>query len=108
MRHLPWIETTVDEGATTDRERAAMTARTYEIRVSGVLPDDAAADFDDVRISATDVTTVLSGELADQAALLGLLARLRELGVNVVEVRRVLTPMPPPAEESASPDEPPP
>ena len=77
-----------------------MTSRTYEIRVSGVLPDDAAAEFDDVRVSTADVSTVLTGELADQAALLGLLARLRALGLDVVEVRRVLTPTPP-TEESA-------
>jgi hypothetical protein len=82
-----------------------MTSRTYEIRVSGVLPADAAAEFDDVRVSTADVSTVLTGELADQAALLGLLARLRELGVDVVEVRRVLTPTPPDSEESAPPDE---
>jgi hypothetical protein len=85
-----------------------MTSRTYEIRVSGVLPDDAAAEFEDVRVSTADVSTVLTGELADQAALLGLLARLRALGVNVVEVRRVLTPTAPADEESAPPDEPPP
>ena len=82
-----------------------MTSRTYEIRVSGVLPDDAAAEFDDVRVSTADVSTVLTGELADQAALLGLLARLRELGVDVVEVRRVLTPTSPVSDEGAPPDE---
>jgi hypothetical protein len=88
-----------------DRERATMTTRTYEIRVSGVLPDDAAAEFEDVRVSTADVSTVLTGELADQAALLGLLARLRALGVDVVEVRRVLTPTSPEPDESAPADE---
>jgi len=83
-----------------------MMSRTYEIRVSGVLPEDAAAEFDDVRVSTADVSTVLTGELADQAALLGLLARLRALGVDVVEVRRVLTPTAPVDEERSPPDEP--
>jgi hypothetical protein len=83
-----------------------MTSRTYEIRVSGVLPDDAAAEFDDVRVSTADVSTVLTGELTDQAALLGLLARLRALGVDVVEVRRVLTPTSPDHDEGTPPEEP--
>ena len=83
-----------------------MTRTTYEIRVSGLLPDDAAEEFGDVRVTTTDVSTVLSGELPDQAALLGLLARLRALGLDVVEVRRVLTPAAPVADERAPPDEP--
>jgi hypothetical protein len=82
-----------------------MTPRTYEIRVSGVLPHDAAGEFDDVRVSTADVSTLLTGELADQAALLGLLARLRALGVDVVEVRRVLTPTSPDSDEETPPEE---
>ena len=62
--------------------------------MSGTLPDDAVAEFGDVEVVTTDVTTVLSGEMVDQAALLGLLARLRALGLNVVEVRRMLRPPP--------------
>ncbi len=62
----------------------------YEIRVSGTLVDDAVAEFADVHVVTTDVTTVLSCDLADQAALLGLLARFRALGLTVVEVRRTL------------------
>jgi len=75
----------------------------YETRVSGTLPDDAVAEFGDVEVVTTDVTTVLSGEVVDQAALLGLLARLRALGLNVVEVRRMLRP--PEAEPEAEPAE---
>jgi len=80
----------------------------YEIRVSGTLPDDAVAEFGDVEIVTTDVTTVLSGEVVDQAALLGLLARLRALGLNVVEVRRMLRPpeAEPEAEPAEAPDDP--
>jgi len=64
-------------------------ATTYEIRISGTLPDEVAAEFDDVEVMATAVSTVLSGDLPDQAALLGLLARLRALGLTVLEVRHV-------------------
>ena len=83
-----------------------MAPTAYEIRVSGTLPDDAVAEFGDVEVVTTDVTTVLSGEVADQAALLGLLARLRALGLDVVEVRRMLRPPEPAAEPAAAPDDP--
>jgi hypothetical protein len=73
--------------------------------VSGALPDDAAAEFGDVHVLTTDVTTVLSGDLADQAALLGLLARLRALGLNVVEVRRVLRAARSDTEPQSAPDD---
>ena len=83
-----------------------MAPTAYEIRVSGTLPDDAVAEFGDVEVVTTDVTTVLSGEMVDQAALLGLLARLRALGLNVVEVRRMLRPPPDTEVESAeTPDD---
>jgi hypothetical protein len=75
----------------------------YEIRVSGTLPDDVVAEFGDVHVLTTDVTTVLSGDLPDQAALLGLLARLRALGLNVVEVRRTLQAAEPDAGPTAEP-----
>jgi hypothetical protein len=79
----------------------------YEIRVTGTLPDDAVAEFGELHVATTDVTTVLSGDLADQAALLGMLARLRAMGLDVVEVRRVLRPTEEPAAEpAAAPDDP--
>jgi hypothetical protein len=84
-----------------------MAPTSYEIRVSGTLPDEAVAEFDDVHVmTTTDVTTVLSGDLADQAALLGLLARLRALGLTVVEVRRTLRATDSEAGPAAAPDEP--
>lgn len=61
----------------------------YEIRVSGVLPPEALLDFEYLTASVEPVETVLYGELADLAALQGLLARLETFGVNVLEVRRL-------------------
>jgi len=87
--------------------RGGVAPTAYEIRVTGTLPDDAVAEFGELHVAATDVTTVLSGDLADQAALLGMLARLRAMGLDVVEVRRVLRPTEEPAAEpAAAPDEP--
>jgi hypothetical protein len=87
------------------REGGGVTPTSYEIRVSGALPDDAVAEFGDGIVLTTDVTTVLSGDLEDQAALLGLLARLRALGLNVVEVRRMLRAAHSDAEPVSAPDD---
>ena len=61
----------------------------YEIRVSGVLPPEALLDFEHLTASVEPVETVLYGELADLAALQGLLARLETFGAHVLEVRRL-------------------
>jgi hypothetical protein len=67
-----------------------MSHTTYEVRVSGLVPDDAISELGDIHVTTTGVSTVLSGEVTDQAALLGLLARLRAMGMDVLEVRRVM------------------
>lgn len=82
-----------------------MAPTAYEIRVSGTLPEDVAAEFGDIHVVSEAVSTVLSGDLADQSALLGLLARLRALGLTVLEVRRPLAVTEPdPPIEQAPPD----
>ena len=60
----------------------------YEIRVSGVLPPEALLDFEYLTASVEPVETVLYGELADCAALQGLLARLEIFGIDIIEVHR--------------------
>ncbi|EWT01617.1 hypothetical protein N865_15115 [Intrasporangium oryzae NRRL B-24470] len=60
----------------------------YEVRVAGTVPAEDLDDMRAVRIESDPVDTVLYG-VADQAALFGLLTRLRGLGIDVVEVRRV-------------------
>ncbi len=66
-----------------------MTSPYYEIRVAGVLPPEALLDFDRLTASVEPVETVVHGQLRDQAALHGLLARLQTFGVEVLEVRRL-------------------
>jgi hypothetical protein len=61
----------------------------YEIRVTGVLPPEALLDFDRLTASVEPVETVVHGQIQDQAALNGLLARLETFGVEVVEIRRL-------------------
>jgi hypothetical protein len=59
----------------------------YEIRLSGHLHERWAAWFDGLTVSLRDDgTTVISGPLADQAALHGLLQRVRDLGLPLIAV----------------------
>jgi len=62
----------------------------YEIRLTGRLDPHWAAWFDGLTVSQeSDGTTVLSGRIADQAALHGVLQRVRDLGLPLVSVARV-------------------
>ena len=62
----------------------------YEIRLTGRLDAHWAAWFDGLTVShETDGTTVISGPIADQAALHGVLQRVRDLGLPLVSVIRV-------------------
>ena len=61
----------------------------YEIRVQGRLDDRWAAWFDGLTLSRVDDgTTSLRGPVTDQAALHGLLHKLRDLGIPLLSVTR--------------------
>jgi len=60
----------------------------YVIRVEGALSDGFVSAFPALESSQL-AHTVLHGTLEDQAALSGVLAQLRSLGVDVVEVHRI-------------------
>jgi hypothetical protein len=71
----------------------------YEIRLTGHLDARWAAWFDGLAVTDEgDGTTVLSGAIADQAALHGVIQRVRDLGLPLVSVALV---------ESDQPDLPP-
>ena len=61
----------------------------YEIRVKGVLDGRWAAWFEDLQVSSDGEETVISGPIADQAALHGLLTKVRDLGLFLISVRRL-------------------
>ena len=64
-------------------------AVTYEIRLAGHLDARWAARFDGLALRhEADGTTVLSGPIADQTALHGVLQRVRDLGIPLVSVAR--------------------
>ena len=61
----------------------------YEIRILGPLPEDALELLGEMSITPSEAATVLTMRIPDQPALLGVLARLRSLRLDVVEVRRL-------------------
>jgi hypothetical protein len=62
----------------------------YEIRLQGNLDQRWSAWFDGLTLTAgADGTTTLRGPVVDQAALHGLLQRLRDLGLPLLSVARV-------------------
>lgn len=63
----------------------------YHIRVAGYLDDDFADWFDGLTLShSTDAETSLTGAVADQAALHGILARIRDLNLTLLSVTRLM------------------
>ena len=60
----------------------------YEIRVEGALGEEWSGWFDGLQIAAEGTGTVISGLVPDQAALHGLLNRIRDLGLFLVSVHR--------------------
>jgi hypothetical protein len=76
---------------TPDRPEAGQ----YEIRLSGHLDAHWTSWFDGLDVSQdSDGTTVISGHMADQAALHGALQRVRDLGLPLVSVTRIRSTQP--------------
>jgi hypothetical protein len=67
----------------------------YEIRLQGRLHERWLAWFDGMTLTCTPdsdgtgVITILRGQVPDQAALHGMLARLRDFGMPLISVARV-------------------
>ena len=62
----------------------------YQIHIDGHLPPTWEEEFGGMRIELEpDGTTLLSGPLPDQAALHGLLARIRDLNLTLLSVTQI-------------------
>ncbi len=77
----------------------------YEIRVDGHLAADWSEWFDGLRIiHASEGETILAGLVRDQAALFGVLMKVRDLGLTLISVNRIAsgeTPRPVPEPPAA-------
>jgi hypothetical protein len=62
----------------------------YEIRVEGQLPPQWRDWFEGLEIAAENGQTRLSGPVTDQAALYGLLKKVRDLGLPLVSVNKIV------------------
>jgi hypothetical protein len=74
-----------------------MTVIDFEIRVRGQVDPETIAEVGDFDVATASATTILIGQTADQAALIGMLTRLRALGLTVVEVRQAPDDLPGPS-----------
>ncbi len=62
----------------------------YEIRIQGHLDDRRAAWFEGLTLTReANGDTLLSGPVVDQAALHGLLRKVRDLGMPLISVSRI-------------------
>jgi hypothetical protein len=59
----------------------------YEIQVKGNLDAGWIELFDGMNITGRDNVTTISGMVADQAALHGLLARVRDYGLTLISIK---------------------
>jgi len=65
-------------------------SQVFKIIIEGHVNLDWLTPYEDVTILHTeDGHTVLRGELPDQTALHGILIRIRDLGLSLVEVKRM-------------------
>jgi len=60
----------------------------YQIRVKGTLDQSWSDWFDNFSITQQNGETLLAGQVIDQAALHGILAKINDLGLAILSVER--------------------
>ena len=66
-----------------------MLAKAFEIHVRGEVSPDLLDELEHLTAVEVPAQTVLKGVLPDQSALFCVLARLQDLGLELIEVRRL-------------------
>ncbi|MEW2353589.1 hypothetical protein [Spirillospora sp. NPDC029432] len=61
----------------------------YEIRIRGRVSAAFQSAFEDLAVTVNPAETVLRGRGLDQSGLYGVLARVHELGLELIEIRRL-------------------
>jgi hypothetical protein len=70
-------------------EARLVLSKGYEIHVRGQVPSDVLDELEHLTVVDEPAVTVLTGVLPDQSALFGVLARLQDLGLELIELRRL-------------------
>jgi len=79
--------------------------RIYQIRIQGHLGRQLAGQFEPLNITLEDGgSTLLSGPVVDQAALHGIMRRIRDLGITLISVNS-MTGTPYDSQQADSPDD---
>jgi len=71
------------------KKHKSHTSAHYRIRLKGCLDDTWSDWFEEMAISSKGAETILTGPVADQAALHGLLIRIRDLNLTLLAVERL-------------------
>jgi hypothetical protein len=62
----------------------------YQIRIQGHLGRHSAVHFEELNMTLEDDgTTLLIGPVTDQAALFGILRRIRDLGITLISINSI-------------------
>ena len=61
----------------------------YQIRIKGHLGRELASQFEGMTITEDDGDSLITGAVIDQAALHGLLRKIRDLGMALLSVTRI-------------------
>jgi hypothetical protein len=90
-----------NRGEKRSMDERAFDVKTYEIRVKGKLDTRWAHWLADLTIvPQPGGESLLTGPVADQAALYGLMSRLRDLGLELISVNRIESSQETPQRES--------
>lgn len=60
----------------------------YQIRVNGILDQSWSDWFGSLTVTEQNGETLLEGQVIDQAALHGILAKINDLGLTIISVER--------------------
>ena len=71
------------------RPSGTMSARTYRLVFRGELGERFAVLFEGMRMERLEGTTVLTGDVVDQARLSSLISQIQELGLELVSVVQI-------------------
>ena len=71
------------------KKHKSHTSAHYRIRLKGCLDDTWSDWFEEMAISSKGAETILTGPVADQAALHGFLIRIRDLNLTLLAVERL-------------------